>query len=39
MTMGLKYKLVTLIFGGARHHLISNAYAEQQAIAKMHLAD
>ncbi len=23
MTLGLKYKLVTLIFGGTRHHLIS----------------
>ena len=25
---GLKYKLVTLIQGGARHHLISGAHAE-----------
>jgi len=29
VTLGLKYKLVTLIFGGARHHLISDAHAER----------
>ncbi len=28
VTFGLKYKLVTLNFGGTRHHLISDAYAE-----------
>ncbi len=28
MTLGLKYKLVTLSFGGARHHLIYAAHAE-----------
>jgi hypothetical protein len=26
---GAKYKLVRLIFGGARHHLISNAHRER----------
>ncbi len=26
--MGLKYKLIIIIFGGARHHLISDAHAE-----------
>jgi len=26
MTLGLKYKLVTLNFKGARHHLISDAH-------------
>jgi hypothetical protein len=29
LTLGLKYKLVTLNFRGARHHLISDAYAER----------
>jgi hypothetical protein len=29
VTFGLKDKLVTLIFGGARHHLISDAQAER----------
>ncbi len=29
VTLGLKYKLVTLTFGGARHHLISDAHAER----------
>jgi hypothetical protein len=28
MTLGLKYKLIILIFGGAKHHLISDAHAE-----------
>ncbi len=28
MTLGLKYKLIILIFGGARHHFISDAYAQ-----------
>ena len=27
VTLGLKYKLVILIFGGARYHLISDAQA------------
>ncbi len=27
MTLGLKYKPVTLIYGRARHHLISDAHA------------
>jgi hypothetical protein len=29
VTLGLKYKLVTLIFGGASHHLIPDAHAER----------
>jgi hypothetical protein len=28
VTLWLKYKLVTLTFGGARHHLISDAHAQ-----------
>jgi hypothetical protein len=28
VTLGLKYELVTLIFWGIRHHLISDAFAE-----------
>jgi hypothetical protein len=28
VTLELKYKLIILIFGGARHHLISDAHAE-----------
>ncbi len=29
MTLGLKYKLDTLIFKGARHHLISDAHSDR----------
>ncbi len=36
MTLGLKYKLVTLIFGGARHHLISDAHAERAHVQSTH---
>jgi hypothetical protein len=28
VTLGLKYKLVTETFGGARHHLIADAHAQ-----------
>jgi len=28
VTLGLNYKLIIWIFGGARHHLISDAHAE-----------
>jgi hypothetical protein len=37
VTLGLKYKLATLIFGGARHHLISDAHAEHahQVLTRM----
>jgi hypothetical protein len=30
VTLGVKYELVTLIFGGACHHLISDAHAERE---------
>jgi hypothetical protein len=29
VTLGLKYKLVTLTFAGATHHLIFDAHAER----------
>ncbi len=29
VTLGLKYKLVTLTYGEARHHLISDAHAKR----------
>jgi hypothetical protein len=32
VTLGLKYKLVTLIFGGARHHLIYDAHPERARL-------
>jgi hypothetical protein len=30
VTLGVKYELVTLIFGGACHHLISDAHDERE---------
>jgi hypothetical protein len=35
--LGIKYKLVTLIFRGARHHLTSDAYAQRthQSLSKL----
>jgi hypothetical protein len=37
VTLGLKYKLVTLTFGGARHNLISDAQAQcmHQFLSRM----
>jgi hypothetical protein len=40
VTLGLKYKIIILIFGGARHPLISDAHAEHanQFLTRRHSA-
>jgi hypothetical protein len=34
VTLGLKYKLCTVPFGKAMHHLISDAHAEHQFLTR-----